>query len=175
MTSFKRSQYTLGTDLDANGNKIILGQENTPSSPTLQFGDGDSGFYEGLDDEIYISIGGSIKYKIIGGGMGAQSAAGARIIDVTTSATTPGYAFQGDSDTGLGRAGANLLSIIAGGAESIRVGTSTVDMKVDTTFTTKTPASAAATGTAGTIAWDADYIYVCTATDTWKRVAIATW
>ena len=39
----------------------------------------------------------------------------------------------------------------------------------------KTPASAAATGTAGDIAWDAGYIYVCTATDTWKRVAIATW
>ena len=37
------------------------------------------------------------------------------------------------------------------------------------------PASAAATGTAGTMRWDADYIYVCTATNTWKRVAIATW
>lgn len=40
---------------------------------------------------------------------------------------------------------------------------------------TQTPASASATGVAGTIAWDASYIYVCTATDTWKRVAIATW
>ena len=40
---------------------------------------------------------------------------------------------------------------------------------------TATPASAAAAGTAGTIAWDASYIYVCTATNTWKRVAIATW
>lgn len=38
-----------------------------------------------------------------------------------------------------------------------------------------TPASASATGVAGTIAWDADYIYVCTATNTWKRTAIATW
>lgn len=37
------------------------------------------------------------------------------------------------------------------------------------------PASASATGTAGQWAQDADYIYVCTATDTWKRVAIATW
>jgi hypothetical protein len=37
------------------------------------------------------------------------------------------------------------------------------------------PASATATGTAGDIAWDADYIYVCTATNTWKRVAISTW
>lgn len=37
------------------------------------------------------------------------------------------------------------------------------------------PASATATGTSGMIRWDANYIYVCTATDTWKRVAIATW
>jgi hypothetical protein len=37
------------------------------------------------------------------------------------------------------------------------------------------PASASAAGTTGTINWDADYIYVCTATNTWKRVAIATW
>jgi hypothetical protein len=37
------------------------------------------------------------------------------------------------------------------------------------------PASASATGTTGSIVADADYIYVCTATNTWKRVAIATW
>lgn len=41
--------------------------------------------------------------------------------------------------------------------------------------TAKTPASATATGTTGEICWDADYIYVCTATNTWKRTAIATW
>ena len=40
---------------------------------------------------------------------------------------------------------------------------------------TSTPASAAATGTTGTVTWDASYIYICTATNTWKRVAIATW
>lgn len=37
------------------------------------------------------------------------------------------------------------------------------------------PASASAAGAAGQVAWDADYFYVCTATDTWKRVAVATW
>jgi hypothetical protein len=41
--------------------------------------------------------------------------------------------------------------------------------------TAKTPASASDTGTVGTICWDASYIYVCTATNTWKRTAIATW
>jgi len=39
----------------------------------------------------------------------------------------------------------------------------------------QTPASASATGSQGQIAWDANYMYVCTATDTWKRVALATW
>lgn len=37
------------------------------------------------------------------------------------------------------------------------------------------PASAAAAGTAGQFAYDANYIYMCTAANTWKRVAIATW
>lgn len=31
------------------------------------------------------------------------------------------------------------------------------------------------TGTEGEICWDANYIYICVGTDTWKRVAIATW
>jgi hypothetical protein len=37
------------------------------------------------------------------------------------------------------------------------------------------PASASATGTAGDIRFAADYIYLCVAANTWKRVAIATW
>ena len=38
-----------------------------------------------------------------------------------------------------------------------------------------TPASATATGVQGQITRDANFIYICTATNTWKRVAIATW
>ena len=37
------------------------------------------------------------------------------------------------------------------------------------------PATSGAAGTAGDIRYDADYIYVCTAANTWKRAAIATW
>jgi hypothetical protein len=37
------------------------------------------------------------------------------------------------------------------------------------------PATASSTGTLGEIRIDANYIYICTATNTWKRVAIATW
>lgn len=41
--------------------------------------------------------------------------------------------------------------------------------------TQKTPASASATGNAGEWCHDASYIYVCTATNTWKRAALSTW
>tara|TARA_R110001583_G_C5622241_1_gene406368 strand:- start:464 stop:1834 length:1371 start_codon:yes stop_codon:yes gene_type:complete len=37
--------------------------------------------------------------------------------------------------------------------------------------TAQTPASGG-TGAAGMVCWDANYMYVCTATDTWKRVAL---
>jgi hypothetical protein len=30
-------------------------------------------------------------------------------------------------------------------------------------------------GTAGQIAWDSGYVYICIATDTWKRANISTW
>lgn len=37
------------------------------------------------------------------------------------------------------------------------------------------PATSTSTGTAGTVAIDANYFYYCTATNTWKRVALTTW
>ncbi len=43
------------------------------------------------------------------------------------------------------------------------------------TIVPSTPASAGATGVAGTVAIDSNYIYVCTATNTWKRAALSTW
>jgi hypothetical protein len=37
------------------------------------------------------------------------------------------------------------------------------------------PSSSGAAGTAGQIAYDADYFYVCVATNSWKRVPISDW
>ena len=37
------------------------------------------------------------------------------------------------------------------------------------------PASTTSTGVAGQLAVDADYLYVCVATNSWKRVAISGW
>jgi hypothetical protein len=40
---------------------------------------------------------------------------------------------------------------------------------------THTPISVSDTGTTGTIAWDSNFVYICTATNTWKRSALSSW
>lgn len=56
---------------------------------------------------------------------------------------------------------------------------STAKLQVDTDTinisTSKTPASASATCSTGDISWDSGFIYVCVATNTWKRSALSTW
>jgi hypothetical protein len=37
------------------------------------------------------------------------------------------------------------------------------------------PSTASSAGTAGQVAYDTSYFYVCTATNTWKRTALSTW
>jgi hypothetical protein len=37
------------------------------------------------------------------------------------------------------------------------------------------PASATATGTAGQMAYASGFLYVCVATNTWRRVALSSW
>jgi hypothetical protein len=39
----------------------------------------------------------------------------------------------------------------------------------------KTPASAGATGNQGDWCWDTNYLYICVANNTWKRIALASW
>lgn len=38
-----------------------------------------------------------------------------------------------------------------------------------------TPASSSAAGNAGEIGWDEDYLYICVAENTWKRVSLESW
>lgn len=63
----------------------------------------------------------------------------------------------------------------------IGIGTETPTTKLDINSdimrlrTAKTPASAGAAGNRGDLCCDADYLYVCTATNTWKRSVLSTW
>lgn len=48
-----------------------------------------------------------------------------------------------------------------------------IDTKLDTWVSV--PASASATGTAGQIAYDGSYFYVCVSSNVWVRASLATW
>lgn len=39
----------------------------------------------------------------------------------------------------------------------------------------RTPASASDTGIKGEICYDTNFVYVCTATNTWKRLSLSSW
>ena len=66
--------------------------------------------------------------------------------------------------------GSSSLPDVSGATGSVDIGGDTLRLR-----TSRTPASSGSTGKVGEICWDADYIYVCVATNTWKRVAISTW
>ena len=66
-------------------------------------------------------------------------------------------------------------------AGNVGIGTTIPTAKLDINSdilrlrTAKTPATAGAAGNAGDICWDANFIYICVATNSWTRVAIAAW
>jgi hypothetical protein len=71
-------------------------------------------------------------------------------------------------DTGLTRSAAGVVKVTNGST-----GDGTISGQLRAVGAA--PATTGATGAAGDIRYDANYIYICTATNTWKRAAIATW
>lgn len=101
--------------------------------------------------------------------IGATSAAAGTFTTINATSTVTaatvdinGGAIDG-TNIGATTPGAGTFSALQANADHIIITTS------------QTPASASAAGTQGEIAWDSDYIYVCVATNTWKRVALSTW
>lgn len=90
-------------------------------------------------------------------------------VDIHDGATESGE--TATVNIGTSGASGSTTNINIGGG----VGTCTTTIDGDFVIPNETPASATAAGTAGQIVWDEDYIYICTESNTWKRVAIGTW
>lgn len=83
---------------------------------------------------------------------------------------------QAKADLSLTKADVNLGNVDNTSDASKPISTLTqtaLDGKLATWVTA--PATTSSTGTAGQIAYDSGYIYICTASNTWKRAALATW
>ena len=83
------------------------------------------------------------------------------------------FRVEGDTDQNLIFSDASV--------DMVGIGVSTPEVKLDVNSdsirirTAKTPATATSTGIQGQVAWDSSYIYVCVATDVWKRTALSSW
>lgn len=99
----------------------------------------------------------------------------------SSGAQGAGFAFATTAAGGTTRS----EKIVFTGAGSIGVNTTSptisdgvgvdINGKILRLRTSKTPSSASDTGNVGEICWDSGAIYVCVATNTWKKATIATW
>lgn len=71
----------------------------------------------------------------------------------------------------------NGATILGATSAPVLSGSGKLDMVADLfrLRTAKTPSSAGDTGNQGEYCWDSSYLYICTATNTWSRIAHATW
>ena len=96
-----------------------------------------------------------------------------------TSSTAGDIAYRNTSGKLLFGNSTTFAMAISGG--NVGIGTTNPSGKLDVNDnrirvrTSKTPATAGAAGNAGEICWDSDYIYICVATNTWKRAYVDTW
>lgn len=136
--------------------------------------------------ELYALMFGELLDKI---GVIGRAVAGGAIALRAGTAAIPSLASATDDNTGLFFPAADVLALATAGLERLRL-TADGRMGLGTTTPTgvldvadnklrvraaQTPASATAAGNQGEWAWDANFVYVCTATNTWRRAALSTW
>lgn len=74
------------------------------------------------------------------------------------------------SDLGSASADKAQVLVVDQGSSTFQV---TVESVVDLANTNSVPTTATSTGTKGQIAFDSTHMYICSATNTWKRIAYA--
>ena len=116
----------LQMSLDKSGNltlsvataQLILPSSNDAVTPTLAFGDGDTGFFEVSDDNLALAFAGAKYWDLTATKIASSNSTQPALLRTTPTATVPSInANNGDADTGIGSAGADIMSLIAGGIE----------------------------------------------------------
>lgn len=109
-------------------------------------------------------------------GTGGYSAVNVSVGTFELTSKVPNQNFQVSVSNGSGYNQALFVN-----AATSKVGifqsspSTTLDVNGTFRVNTLTPATSSSAGVAGQIAWDASYVYVCTATNTWKRASISSW
>ena len=123
-----------GVDLirlvEGAGDQVIVAPilQDAPATPSLAFGDGDTGFYENADDFLSVAVAGVRRFVFTTTAFQGVTSGAAQILDEVASATNPTLIpHNGNDNTGIGRAAADQLSLIAGGVEMLRASEGVTD------------------------------------------------
>lgn len=105
--------------------QVIIPQQNSATSPSLAFGDGDTGFFESIDDTVRYTRAGVNMFVIDSNGINANASSGFRLVNETASATNPTLIPNSAAgSTGIGSNASTQISLISGGVEKIRINSS---------------------------------------------------
>lgn len=120
---------TISGGFTANGNiattAFIAAGDGSQTAPTFAFSDDlDTGIYSSANGQIDISLNGVQYVAMSSVALGTRNGAVMRSVD--GSASAPAFAFVDDTDTGIFRPGANILSVALGGSERVRFSGNTI-------------------------------------------------
>jgi hypothetical protein len=160
-----------------SGGNVVIASDGL-SNLAIRAGNGITMLGNATSDSILVSITGNTNdgtFFGAGGDAGLVTDLTTTIIDLDTvvGLVTSNYDLGSTVEVTLNSVNDNLLPTVDAtyniGNATNRWSNVTISGLFSAPLSTKTGTS---TGTAGQIAWDANYIYVCTATNTWKRVSL---
>ena len=100
--------------------QLLLPISDVAATPTLAFGDGDTGFYETADDTLRVATNGTAKYEWTGNSFSGIAADSALFRNDGATSTNPTIVpSKSDTDSGLGWTSADRLSIVSGGVSAM--------------------------------------------------------
>ena len=147
------------------------------SPPPTESGGGMTDGIEALNPGV--SVYGLTEGGTAGRFVAQNSGAGGRALVAKSDDNTYMALFAWNTGTGPALVTQGSTKLGDGGttnyAQFSATGSMTVHGSAVIVHTEKTPASATATGVKGEICFDGSYIYVCTATNVWRRAAISSW
>tara|TARA_R110000823_G_scaffold305769_1_gene427949 strand:+ start:1476 stop:1994 length:519 start_codon:yes stop_codon:yes gene_type:complete len=156
------NDVTIDGTLTFDGALDINSDINLPDNKKITFGDGN-------DLELYHSGSHSIIKETGTGQMRLQASTNVQIWDENATKLAANFNAGGTS-TIYFNGNAKIASTNTGANITGTLSTDALNIEIE-----GTPASATASGIKGAILWDTSYVYVCIATNTWKRTAISTW
>ena len=120
--SFLGGNVGIGTT--APQSKLHIGGTGYNVSNALTFDDGTMGLGASNTGRFGLFFPGGLFYEITTSGFDSQSTGSFYIARTTASATVPIYTIKGDTNTGIGSAGADIVSLIAGGVNVLNANNS---------------------------------------------------